>query len=151
MIKVVPDANILLSGMFGHSNSTPRKILNLAMAKKIVMYGSQETYEEFCQKVMKPKFSRYWKRQIFTPEKIILDYKAIVNIMDTKGVLEGVNIVKKDPSDDCYFRIAKSCGSQIIITGDKGVLDVKKFEEIVVVEPARFLESYTRKISSSLF
>lgn len=151
MIKIVPDANLLLSGMLSHSQSRTRQILNLALAKKVVMYGSKETYDEFCEKVMMPKFSKYWKKQIFTPEKIILDYKAIVNIMDTKGILENVNVVKKDPDDDCYFKIAKSCGAKIIITGDKAVLEVKKFEDIRVVEPSKFLDSFSKISSGNLF
>lgn len=151
MIKIVPDANLLLSGMLSHSKSKTRQILNLALAKKIVMYGSKETYDEFCEKVAMPKFSKYWKKQIFTPEKIILDYKAIVNIMDTKGILEGLNVVEVDPDDDCYFRIAKACGAKIIVTGDKGVLAVKKYDGIVTVEPTRFLDSLSKINSGNLF
>lgn len=151
MIKIVPDANVLLSGMFGKPESAPRTVLDLALAKRVVMYGSQETYEEFCEKVTIPKFARYWKRKMFSPEKIILDYKAIVSIMDTRGFFEGINIVERDPSDDCYYKTAKSSGAKIIVTGDKHLLDIGKYEGIIAVKPAKFLSALRARNSGQLF
>lgn len=143
MIKVVPDANILISGMFGFP-SHPRKIISLALAKQIVLYGSKETYEEFCEKVKLPRLQKYWKAQIFTPEKMILEYRSLINMVEPFDVLAGVNIVKLDPDDNKYFRAAKACGAKIIISGDKKVLEVKKYGDILAVTAAQFLESFNK-------
>jgi putative PIN family toxin of toxin-antitoxin system len=149
MIKIVPDANILISGMLGH-HGPPRKIINLFLAKKIVMFGSKETYEEFCEKVKIPRLQKYWKAQIFTPEKLILDYRSIIKMVEPFEILAGVNIVKADPDDDIYFRAAKACEAKIIVTGDKEVLGVKKYDDIIVVTAANFIESFS-KLNQSKF
>lgn len=143
MIKIVPDANILISGMFGFP-SHPRKIISLALAKEIVLYGNKETYEEFCEKVRLKKFKKYWDSQIFTPDKMISDYFTLVTMAEPFDTLAGVNIVKPDPDDDKYFRVAKVCGAKVIVTGDKKVLEIKKYDDIRVITVANFLESYTR-------
>lgn len=143
MIRVVPDTNVLLSGMFGFPGK-PRKIINLALAKKIVMYGSEETYKEFCEKIFLPRIQKYFKSQIFTPKKISLDYRAFINMVEPFDTLAGVNIVQEDPDDDIYFRVAKTCNAKIIITGDKNVLKVKKYEGILVVRPADFINSFNK-------
>lgn len=143
MIKIVPDANILISGMLGFPG-LPRKIINLSLVKRIVMYGSNETYEEFCDKVYLPRLQKYWKTQIFTPEKMILDYRLLMNMVEPFDMLTGVKIVKSDPDDDKYFRLAKACGAKIIVTGDKKILEVKKYDGIRVTTARSFLESFSK-------
>lgn len=143
MIKIAPDANILISGMLGFPG-LPRKIINLSLAKRIVMYGSNETYEEFCNKVYLPRLQKYWKTQIFTPEKMILDYRLLMNMVEPFDTLTGVKIVKSDPDDDKYFRLAKACGAKIIVTGDKKILEVKKYDGIRVTTARSFLESFSK-------
>ena len=150
MIKVVPDANILISGMLGPLGP-PRRIINLSLAKRIVMYGSKETYEEFCKKVYLPRLQKYWKAQIFTPEKMILDYRLLMSMVEPFDMLAGAKIVKGDPDDDKYFRVAKACGARIIVTGDKKILEVKKYDNILVVTPASFLESFSKLRQGNLF
>lgn len=139
MIKIVPDANIILSSMLG-SYGPPRKLINLALMKHIVLFGSSETYNEFKRKIELPKFKKYFDRQIFTPEKLTLDYRTYINIIEPHNTLQGVNIVKEDPDDDMYFRVAKASGSKIIVTGDSHLLKIKKFDDIIVVEPRKFVE-----------
>ena len=107
MIRVVPDTNVLLSGMFGFPG-IPRKIINLALAKKIVMFGSKETYEEFCEKIFLSRIQKYFKAQIFTPKKINLDYRAFIQMVEPFDILTGVRIVQEDPDDDIFFRVAKA-------------------------------------------
>ena len=139
MIKIVPDANVILSSMLGF-HGAPRKLINLALAKKIVMFGSSESYEEFKEKIAMPKFTHYLERQIFTPEKLDFDYRAFISVIDPGDTLRGVRIVPEDPDDDMYFRVAKACGARIIVSGDKAVLRVKKYNDIVVVPTDKFVE-----------
>ncbi len=139
MIKIVPDANVILSSMLGF-HGHPRKLINLALAKKIVMFGSGESYDEFKEKIALPKFTRYLEKQIFTPEKLDFDYRAFISVIDPGNTLQGIRIVPEDPDDDMYFRVAKACGARIIVSGDKAVLRVKKYDGILVVTPEKFVE-----------
>ncbi|MCL4366713.1 putative toxin-antitoxin system toxin component, PIN family [Patescibacteria group bacterium] len=139
MIKVVPDTNIMLSGMLGFPGY-PRKILNLSLAKKIVLYGSEETFAEFKEKILVKRVQKYWKKQIYTPEKLVLDYRSLIKIVEPYEVLEGVSITR-DKDDDIWFRVAKACGAQIIISGDKDVLDIKNYDGIRAVTGKRFIDS----------
>lgn len=118
----------------------PRKILNLSLAKKIVLYGSEETFAEFKEKILVKRVQKYWKKQIYTPEKLVLDYRSLIKIVEPYEVLEGVSITR-DKDDDIWFRVAKACGAQIIISGDKDVLDIKNYDGIRAVTGKRFIDS----------
>lgn len=151
MIKIVPDTNIIISGMLG-SQGYPRQLLNLSLAKKVVMYGSEETYKEFCEKIKLPRLAKYLKRQIYTPDKIILDYKSIIKIVEPFEVLKGVSIANQDRDDDIYFRIAKASGARIVVSGDKKhVLSVKKYDGIMAVSVSKFIDNFTKLKSSKIY
>jgi putative PIN family toxin of toxin-antitoxin system len=147
MIKVVPDTNVIVSGFLGQMNNK-RKIINLALARKIVMFGSKETYEEFVEKIHMDKFSDYLKRQIYTPEKLLIDYRAFINIVEPNDPIRGTRIVKEDADDDIYFWVAKTAGAKILISSDKKVLNVKRYGDIRVVHPDDFV-AYIEKLEAT--
>jgi len=143
MIKIVPDTNVIISGMLGGFGN-PRKLLNLSLAKKIILYGCEESYSEFCDVINRPKLANYLRRQLYTPQKMTLDYKSIIKIVEPMDLLEDENIAFQDRDDDIYFRIAKASGARIIISGDKKhVLVVKEFDNILVVSVSNFIDSYS--------
>lgn len=142
MIRIVTDANVLLSGMIGHYNGPSRRVINLALAKKILIYGSKETYEEFCEKIKIPRFKKYLQKRLFTPEKMILDYKSFVN-MSEPTIPANVKI-SRDPDDDIYFHTAQNCNAKVVITGDKDLLSVGKYAGIIAVTPAKFINSFEK-------
>lgn len=146
MIKIVPDTNVILRGMMGY-NSVHRAILNLAADKKIVLFGSKESFEEFCEKVSLPRFDKYWKSKIFSKKKIIMDYQYLVNISEPSDTCD-LDIDIADPDDIIFFRIAKSSNSKIIISEDKHVINVKHFGDIITTTPEKFIESYKKRNGS---
>ncbi len=143
MIKIVPDANVLISGMLGFPGAT-RGIINLSLAKKIVIFGSSNTFQEFCNTIKRIKFQKYFSRQYFSVEKIILEYKAFVNMIESTSHDRSIKFIEKDPDDDEYIRIARACGSKIIISGDKHLLNKKNVDDILIVPPQKFMLSYRK-------
>ena len=143
MIKIVPDANVLISGMLGTPRPT-RQIINLALSKRIVIFGSSLTFQEFCEKIKLSRFQKYFGRQLFSLEKIILEYKAFVNMIESVKTDKYLKFIKKDPDDDEYVRVARACGSKIIISRDKHLLNMKNIEEVLMVSPEKFMQSFRK-------
>lgn len=150
MIKIVPDANVIISGMISPTGA-PRKIINLAYAKKIILYGSEETYKEFCRIIKKERFDKYLKKQYFSSDKIILDYRSFMNMINPFDVLKDEIIVVRDQVDDEYFKVAIASNSQIIISRDKDLLEIKKYSDINILSPGKFLKSWRNLNNGELF
>ncbi len=148
MLSLVPDTNILVQGFLSNMN-TPRTIINMALAGKIVLYGSSETYAEFRATVSKPKLAAYLSRKRYTVESICLTYKHIVNLVEPQGVYEGLKITA-DPDDDIFFRIAKFQGVKIIVSDDHHLHDVAPYDSIRVVNPQKFVDSLSA-VKASLY
>lgn len=143
MIKIVPDANVILSGMLTQYGLT-RKIVNLALAKKVVLFGSTETYKEFCEKIKESRLKKYLVRQLYTSEKIIFDYRSFVSTIEPYGEIKKIKVVTRDPEDDAYLKVAKASNSKIIITRDRDLLDINKYEDIFIRTPEVFIDIYRR-------
>ena len=79
MILVIPDTNVLMSGLLSAINKE-RQIINLVHLNKISFYGSDETFKEFCEVTKYERFKNYLYGKLYTPEKIIADYQDIVII-----------------------------------------------------------------------
>jgi len=147
MIKIVPDTNVIIGGFLGHGGPK-RWVINLALEKRIVLYGSAVTYEEFLDVISREKFKKYLDKQLYTPEKLDFDYKSFINIVDTEGIYDGKRITA-DPDDDEYFRVAKASGSKIIISEDSHILDIKSYENIRCEKTKKFIDCYVKAIAKS--
>lgn len=150
MIKIIPDANIIISGMITPNGAT-RKIIDLAYTKRIILYGTDKTYKEFCEKIKLKRFQKYLKKQYFSPEKIMLDYHSFIDMINPFDILKDQNIVTTDPDDNKYLIAAVASNSKIILSRDKHLLDIKKYEDITIVKPERFLKSWYKLNKGKLF
>lgn len=142
LIKIVPDTTIIISGLLWKGK--PREFINLAESKEIELFGSEETYKEFCEVIKRPKFQRILAKNIYTPERLILDYQGLINIVSLRDTLSGISVVTCDKDDDAFFRTAKACNAKFIVTGDNSVLDIIKYDDIRIVKVATFLDIFPK-------
>ena len=139
-MKIIPDTNLFIRGLLFRGDA--RQVLNLAYCKKIDFYGSSGSYEELKRVVNYPRFKKYLAKEIYTPEKLLISYKALVNIITVEDDYKKIHAVDEDPDDDEFIRIAKSVDAKIIISYDKHLKKLEKYEDIRIIEPGIFLKIY---------
>ena len=150
MITVVPDTNVLLKGFLSHQNDQ-RQLLNLALGGKIVLYGSQLTYEEFVEKIQMKRLERYLESKMYSPEKVISDYLTIIGMVTIDKAITSKTYCK-DPDDDEFIRICESSDSKIIISEDeRHLLSVNGINGIRIINTKKFLDSVRNCNSGLLF
>ncbi|MCG2691218.1 putative toxin-antitoxin system toxin component, PIN family [Microgenomates group bacterium] len=133
--RVVLDTNVYLSGIIFGGNC--RHILDLMIKKEIKVVISPAILLEISQK-LKQKF-KWSQNQIFTVIKTL--------IKSTKAVQPKIKIrvVKMDKSDDKIIEAAVTGRVNYIISGDKHLLKIKKYQGVKIVTPADFLSIYFKK------
>jgi uncharacterized protein len=128
-VRVVLDTNIYLSGIIFGGNC--RHVLDLAIKKKFTVVSSPAILLEISQKLEK-KFK--WKK-----EQILLIIKTLSK---TTLVIEpkiGLDAVKKDKNDNKIIEAGVEGGVEYIISGDKHLLELRKYKGIEILSPAEFL------------
>ncbi len=133
--KVVLDTNVYLSGIIFGGNS--RHILDLAIDGKIATFTSAAILLELSDK-LKNKF--HWDK-----EQIVITIKSIAKLCVVITPKRKLQIVKKDKSDNKIIEAAVEENADFIVTGDKHLLDIKKYQNIHIIAPSQFLSLYLRK------
>lgn len=133
--KVVLDTNVYLSGIIFGGNA--RHILDLTIEGKITTVTSPAILLEISDK-LKNKF--HWNK-----EQIIVTIKSIAKLGEVVTPKEKLQIVKKDKNDNKIIEAAYVADADFIITGDKHLLDIKKYQGIRIISPTQFLSIYFKK------
>jgi putative PIN family toxin of toxin-antitoxin system len=96
-----------------------------------------ETLRELIAKLHSPKFDRYVARE---RRDVLLERVAsLVEIID---VLQSIR-ASRDPMDDKFLEAAVNGRADVIVTGDKDLLDLNPFRGIAILTPVDYLARET--------
>jgi putative PIN family toxin of toxin-antitoxin system len=131
---VVFDTHILISALFSETGS-PFRALALAKIGQIESVTCQEIMDEFLEKLLlKFKFSED-KAQSAIDE--ILSFSRIVEISGT------LKAVPNDPDDDMVIECAVVGNASHIVTGDKHLLSLVKYQDIAIAKATDFVNLFS--------
>ena len=130
--KYVLDTNIIVSALL-FRNSQHRRALDKARHLGSILM-SQSIWQEIQEVLVRPKFERYIasiERDLF----LIWLSKSVTFIDINKTI-----IACRDPKDNKFLELAVNGNAQLIISGDRDLLDLHSFEGISIVTVKQFLE-----------
>lgn len=131
---VVFDTNILISALFSQTGS-PFRALALAKIGQIESVTCQEIMDEFAEKLLlKFKFSED-KTQSAVGE--ILSFSRMVEISGT------LKAVPNDADDDMVIECAVIGNASHIVTGDKHLLSLSKYQDIAISKATDFVNLFS--------
>ena len=126
---LVLDTNVLISGLF--FTGTPRKILDATLLGKLELVTSLDLLNEL-ERVLKDKFSN-------TGIEVAQMLEIVMNAAVISIPTEIVEAIKDDPTDNRVLECAVSGKAEVIVSGDKHLLKLKKFRDIPILTPREFL------------
>lgn len=128
--KAVIDTNVLISGILFSGN--PAKVLRLFRTGKIELLLSPELEAEILRKVN--AFTA--DEDLISDLAFVLEEKSI-KIIPTKSVK-----ICRDPKDNMILALAQAGKADVIITGDKDLLTLRRFGRTAILTPRQFLENF---------
>ena len=134
-MKIVLDTNVFISGIFFHG--PPAQILDAWKKSKIQIVLSKEIINEY-QRVAEALSEKFPEIDISS----IIDLVAIhAKIIDT----EGIEVFEcEDPDDNKFIECAIASKTKLIVSGDKHLLKISGYREIVVHNPRNFVDLYLK-------
>ena len=133
--RVVIDTNVLISSLF-FTTSTPAQAVDKAVTKAQLV-ATTETLRELIGKLHSPKFDRYVRRE--RRDALLERVASLVELID---VLQSIR-ASRNPKDDKFLEAAVNGRADVIVTGDKDLLDLNPFRGIAIVTPAAYLARET--------
>jgi uncharacterized protein len=130
--RVVFDTNVWISGLLWRGK--PYRCLLLARGKVVEAVYCHQTAAELSQKLRSP--FGFSENRI---EAIMYDLRRTCTRVEITGTL---HVVAADPADDKFVECALVAGAKIIVSGDRHLLDLGKYEDVAMLSAAQFLERF---------
>ena len=136
MLRVVVDTNVYISAIFW--GGKPRHVIDLGRDGKIQIFTSEDIEQEILDKLM-TKFGL----NSDDAGRVMADFSTFTKPI---RVSRRIRAVKDDPDDDkfieCAVECAVECNAEFIVSGDKHLLNMRKYEGIDIMNAATFLKSW---------
>ena len=128
--RVVFDTNVWISGLLWRGK--PYECLLLAKASVIHAVYCDETLEELTRK-LQGVFG-------FAPDRLQAVENEVRKTAMRVEIKGDLHVVSRDPDDDKFVECAVVADADIIVSGDRHLLDLRVIQGVRVLTPAQFLK-----------
>jgi putative PIN family toxin of toxin-antitoxin system len=135
-VRAIIDTNVLLSGLLWHG--TPHALLERVRAGTVTLVSSPVLLAELAEVLEQPKFEAILARSNTSRERSLAEIQALAEVSAPTPL---PTPVCRDPDDDHVLALALTSQVDLIVSGDKDLLDLNSFENIPIVTPAEALRT----------
>ena len=133
-MQVVADTNIVISGLLWRGN--PRQILDAARDGIIGLFTSATLLEEVEDVLSREKFAALLEAADATAHELVLGYAALATVIEVEKIEP---VILADPDDDNVLACALTVQAEVIVSGDRHLLDLKQHHGIRILTAAELL------------
>ena len=136
-MRVVVDTNILISALIKPQGTVGPMIRHLRDGEYTLVY-STPLLDELIEKLASPRIRH--KYRLEEPHA-----EALIALIALRGELVSPHrkvTICRDPDDDMVIEAALAGTAEYVVTGDKDLLVLKKFETVSFVTPRTFLATF---------
>ena len=131
-MRIVVDTNVIISGVF--FGGAPREILKAVITSKVTACATAEIVDEYLE-IVDEMISR---KQGTINRNILSPLIRSLEMIEPRTQVE----VPRDPDDDKFLGCAKDAKALYIVSGDKDLLVLERFENIEIITAREFCEKY---------
>lgn len=133
-MTVVADTNTLISAYLW--SGKPAEVIELHACGWIELQTCEAQLAEFAEVLRRPKFAKRLRAAGLSVDYPVRHFTDLAHLVEPFPV---GNIIIDDPDDNVILGCAKAANAQAIVSGDRHLLALKKFEGISVYRAAEFV------------
>ncbi|SKB57887.1 hypothetical protein SAMN05660477_00009 [Soonwooa buanensis] len=130
--RIILDTNLWISFLISKNYSQLDEII---FERKCILIFSEELLNEFLEVIKRPKLRRFFSQE--DTENLIETIEEYAEFITVTSKVE----VCRDEKDNFLLSLSKDSNANFLITGDKDLLVLEKFEQTNIVTIAQFLET----------
>jgi len=134
-LQTVMDTNVLISGILWRG--VPFQLLRWAEERHLRIYTSLEILAEVYRVLHYPKFQQYIDNQQASPGELFAKIASLCTVVQVDQVVKGVC---SDADDEKFLSCALAANVAVLVSGDKHLLDLKKYRSIHILTAREFYE-----------
>ena len=132
--RAVLDTNVVLSGLLWHG--TPHALLDRVREGTLIFISSPALLAELAEVIARPQFDTILVRSNTSRERSLAELHELTEVIAPPPLAEPVC---RDPDDDAVLALAIAASADLIVSGDRDLLNLKSFQGIAIVTPAEAL------------
>lgn len=130
-LKLIIDTNLWISFIISHKQNQLEPFL---YKKKARLLFSTELIAEIQQTIEKPKLKKYFGSNAL--EEMLLNFDPFIDLIEVESIIT----ICRDPKDNFLLELAKDGNAHYLLTGDKDLLDLKKFGKTKIKTITSFID-----------
>lgn len=130
-MRLVLDTNVVVSALI--ARGVPRELFLLGENEEVRLFTSERLLLEVAGVLRREKFAHLPDMQGNAPANLTLRYRLATQIVRLDKI---ERVVRSDPDDDFVIATAVEAEADILVTGDKGVLEHHPHRGIQILRPA---------------
>lgn len=129
--RIVVDTNVLISGVLSET-STPARAVERALTDGQLL-ASTATLRELMETLLSSKFDAYVSRE--KRDALLLRLAPLVEIVTVVQMVHA----SRDGTDDKFLDVALNGRADVLVTGDRELLELNPFRGIAILTPADYI------------
>jgi putative PIN family toxin of toxin-antitoxin system len=129
-LRLIIDTNLWISFVISNKQHL---LDSLLFTEKVRLLFSEELINEIEHTIVKPKLKKYFGSNAL--EEMLSVFEPFIDLIEVKSRIT----ISRDPNDDFLLALAKDGKADYLLTGDKHLLELKKFGRTEIVTIASFL------------
>lgn len=134
-MRIVLDTNGVVSGLLWGGNS--RLLLQMAREQRVALFTSAMLLAELTDILCRRKFAARIAKAQITIDEIVDGYAHLAQLVRPAPIAA---TVLDDPDDDHVLACAVAARAELIVSGDRHLLDLHVFQSIAIATPAIALQ-----------
>jgi putative PIN family toxin of toxin-antitoxin system len=134
-VRVVLDTNVVASGLLW--DGPPRRLLESARAKQLRLYTSATLLIELADILGRTKFSHKLAAAQLSIDELVERYAALATVVRPVAIFP---TILEDPDDDHVLACAIAAHAELIVSGDRHLLDFNEYQGIRITTTAEAVQ-----------
>ncbi len=127
-MRIVADTNTALSGLLWPG--PPRRLIDRAREHSVTLCTSLALLAELAEVIGRPKFAERIHAAGLSAAALVQDYARLAELVEPAPLPEAIS---RDPDDDVVLATALGAHADLIVSGDRDLLDLGAFRTIRIL------------------
>lgn len=130
-LKLIIDTNLWISFIISNKQNLLDPLLLLKEARLLF---SKELIAEIQQTITKPKLKKYFETNAL--EEMLSTFEPFIDLIEVESIVT----ICRDAKDNFLLALAKDGKAEYLLTGDKDLLELKKFGKTKIETITTFID-----------
>jgi hypothetical protein len=139
-VRVVLDTNVVVSGLLW--GGVPLQLLQAAREKRLRLFTSTALLLELTDILGRAKFARKLAASQLSVEQLVERYALLATVVHPAAIPP---TILEDPDDDQVLACALTAKADLIVSGDRHLLDLKQYRDIRTATATEALAHVTER------